>query len=183
MRIHRKDDGAALVEFAVVSLLLFTILFGIIEFGLAFRDWLSVTSATREGARVASAAGNDPDADCAILNAATGPLLAVNADTADTFRLFIYEATDTGDFSTANPYQEYEPAGDSPLNPVNCNATWDRVSNSYPPANRGVTFDDLDTIGVRIDFTHEWVTNFFPFDGDWTDDAVMRIEPKSFAGP
>ena len=183
MRIHRKDEGAALVEFAVVAILLFTILFGIIEFGLAFRDWLSVTSATREGARVASAAGNDPDADCAILNAATGPLLAVGGDTSDTFRLYIYQATDTGDFSPANPFQQYKPADDMTLSPVDCNDSWELVSGSYAPATRGVTFDDLDTIGVRIEFTHDWVTGFFPFDGDWTDDAVMRIEPKSFAGP
>jgi hypothetical protein len=51
----RGDRGAAAVEFALVSLLLFMLLFGIIEFGLAIRDKIAVTSAVRTGGRVASA--------------------------------------------------------------------------------------------------------------------------------
>ena len=182
MRIHSKDDGAALVEFALIATLLFTILFGIIEFGLAFRDWLSVTSSTREGARVAAAAGNEPDADCAILNAMTGPLLAVPTDDADTFRVFIYKANNDG--SISGEFQEFTANDGTSLDPVDCNKSWDRVTNGYPPANRKVTFDDLDTVGIRIEFTHQWVTGFFPGGNpDWTDDAIMRMEPKSFASP
>ena len=40
------DRGAALVEFAIVMPLLFLILFGIIEFGIAFNDYQSI----RQGA-------------------------------------------------------------------------------------------------------------------------------------
>jgi hypothetical protein len=181
MRIHHRDDGAALVEFALVSLVLFTILFGIVEFGLAFRDWLSVTSSTREGARVAAAAGNDPDADCAILNAMTGPLLAVPTDSADTFRVFIYKANADG--SMSGSFQEFVPDEGAALNPVACNQSWDLVANGYPPASREVTFDNLDTVGVRIEFVHQWVTDLFPFNPNWTDDSIMRMEPKSFSGP
>ena len=54
-RRARDDRGAAAVEFALVALLLFTLLFGIIEFGLAIRDKIGVTSAVRTGGRVASA--------------------------------------------------------------------------------------------------------------------------------
>jgi Flp pilus assembly protein TadG len=43
--------GAAAVEFAIVAPLLFTIMFGIIEFGLLFFDKAIVTNASREGAR------------------------------------------------------------------------------------------------------------------------------------
>ena len=181
MRIHDREDGAALVEFALIATLLFTILFGIIEFGLAFRDWLSVTSSTREGARVASAAGNDPDADCFILDAMTGPLLAIPTDDADTFKVTIYKANDDG--SMAGPMQVYVAKNDGTPLDLDCDKDWTRQSGTYPPDMRGVASDNLDTIGVRIDFTHEWVTGFFPADGDWTDDAIMRMEPKSFVGP
>lgn len=59
------DRGAAAVEFALVSMLLFTLVFGIIEFSLVMRDKIAVTSAARDGGRTASAepraAGyNDP---------------------------------------------------------------------------------------------------------------------------
>jgi Flp pilus assembly protein TadG len=52
-RLKRKD-GAALVEFAIVVTLLFTLVFGIIEFGLMLKDYLGLSQAAREGARSAA---------------------------------------------------------------------------------------------------------------------------------
>jgi hypothetical protein len=49
-----KRRGAALVEFAIVSVLLFLLVLGIIEFGLLMKDYLTVNQAAREGARSAS---------------------------------------------------------------------------------------------------------------------------------
>jgi len=54
-RKARSDDsGAAAVEFALVSLLLVTLLIGIIQFGYIFYQWVELTSAAREGARWAA---------------------------------------------------------------------------------------------------------------------------------
>jgi len=50
----RRDEGAAAVEFAIVSVLLFTILFGIIQYGYAFFQIQSAESVAREAARLAS---------------------------------------------------------------------------------------------------------------------------------
>lgn len=51
----RGDNrGAALVEFAIVVLLLLTLVFGIIEFGLLMKDYMVLNQAAREGARSAS---------------------------------------------------------------------------------------------------------------------------------
>jgi hypothetical protein len=44
--------GASAVEFALVSLVFFPILFGIIDYGLWFNDSLNVRQGVREGARV-----------------------------------------------------------------------------------------------------------------------------------
>jgi len=52
--IIRNQRGAALVEFTIVALLLFTLLFGIIEFGLLIKDYLTLSHAAREGARSAA---------------------------------------------------------------------------------------------------------------------------------
>lgn len=48
---RKKQQGAELVEFAITSLLLFTLLFGIIEFSVALFDKQTITNAAREGAR------------------------------------------------------------------------------------------------------------------------------------
>jgi Flp pilus assembly protein TadG len=50
-RRGRGDDGASFVEFALISILLFTILFGIINFGLILSFRQDVTRAAAEGAR------------------------------------------------------------------------------------------------------------------------------------
>jgi Flp pilus assembly protein TadG len=42
------------VEFAIVSLLLFMLVFGIIDFGFAFFSWNTAANAAREGARKAA---------------------------------------------------------------------------------------------------------------------------------
>lgn len=56
-RIH-AEDGAAAVEFALVLPVLILLVFGIIEFGLVFNRWLSVTHAAREGVRTYSLTGD-----------------------------------------------------------------------------------------------------------------------------
>ncbi len=47
------EQGAAAVEFAVLLPLLVALLFGFIQFGIAFNDKIQATNAAREGARVA----------------------------------------------------------------------------------------------------------------------------------
>ncbi len=54
----QRDDGAALVEFAMVLSLLVLITFGIIGFGRAYNAQLTLTHATREGVRVLAITGD-----------------------------------------------------------------------------------------------------------------------------
>ena len=58
LRAHaRGDEGATLVEFALVAIVFFTIVFGIMEFGRMIFDYNIVAQASREGARYASVRG------------------------------------------------------------------------------------------------------------------------------
>jgi Flp pilus assembly protein TadG len=57
----RGDDGAVLVEFALIVPILFLIVFGIIEFGWGFAQYLDVRHGTREGARLAAVNYTNPD--------------------------------------------------------------------------------------------------------------------------
>lgn len=49
-----EERGAAAVEFALVALLLVTLLLGIVQFGFLFYQWVQITHAAREGARWAA---------------------------------------------------------------------------------------------------------------------------------
>jgi Flp pilus assembly pilin Flp len=53
VRPSRGEDGAAAVEFALLLPLLILLLFGFIQFGLAFNTRIQATNAAREGARLA----------------------------------------------------------------------------------------------------------------------------------
>jgi Flp pilus assembly protein TadG len=71
----RNEEGQAFVEFALVAPILLLVLFGIIQFGIAFMHSVALTDAVRAGARKAavSRTASDPSgaASAAVLGAAT----------------------------------------------------------------------------------------------------------------
>jgi Flp pilus assembly protein TadG len=50
-KLHRDHSGASAVEFALIAPLLFVMLFGIIQFGLALNNYVELTDAVRNGGR------------------------------------------------------------------------------------------------------------------------------------
>lgn len=56
---RHHDQGAAAVEFALVSVLLFTLLFGIIQYGYLFFQYQAAAASAHEGARLAAAGVDD----------------------------------------------------------------------------------------------------------------------------
>ncbi len=55
----RSERGAAAVEFALVLPLLLTLLFGMIDFGRAYNQQITLTQLAREGARLVSLGTTD----------------------------------------------------------------------------------------------------------------------------
>ena len=49
----RNEKGASAVEFALVLPIFIMLVFGIFQFGIAFNNWIAITHAAREGARLA----------------------------------------------------------------------------------------------------------------------------------
>jgi Flp pilus assembly protein TadG len=66
---RRGERGAALVEAAIVTPVFFLILFGIVEFSLAFHDQLTEANMGRAGARAGSTHGKDLLADYELVQA------------------------------------------------------------------------------------------------------------------
>ncbi len=54
--VSRRERGQALVEIALILPIFLLLLLGIVQFGTVFRDYISLTDATRVGARQAAVA-------------------------------------------------------------------------------------------------------------------------------
>jgi hypothetical protein len=202
-RIANRDDesGAALIEFAIGATLLLTLLFGIVEFGLAFRDRLTITNSTQSAARVGSALGNDDQADFEILKSLEQSLGTLpNSGIGIVRYVDVYHADvngqplntcNGGGSNKCNRYL-YHP-GFTPTCDWNpCPDADDGYTGwGWAPSARDVALPGLDVLGVRITFAHEWVTGGLvplpnvdcdgsPGAGCWADTAIMRIEPQVF---
>lgn len=89
---QRHDEGAAAVEFALVSMVLVMLLVGIVQFGYIFNRWQQIEHAAREGARRASLGNSAADVVATVQAAAPG----VGLTAADI-------ALNPGDPATASP--------------------------------------------------------------------------------
>ena len=65
-----------MVEFALVIPILCVVLFGVIQFGILYKNYVTLTDAARTGARKAAVSRHSPtpeaDAEAAVRNAASG---------------------------------------------------------------------------------------------------------------
>ena len=50
----RNEKGASAIEFALVLPIFVSVIFAIFQFGIAFNNWIAITHAAREGARLAA---------------------------------------------------------------------------------------------------------------------------------
>ena len=83
-----ESRGATMVEFAIISVALFTLIFGIIEGGFAVRARSAVNNAVDDAARRGAVAGTTANADYLIMR----QLIGRNADAADIQYVVIYSA-------------------------------------------------------------------------------------------
>jgi Flp pilus assembly protein TadG len=64
--IKKREDGQAMVEFAIVLPILLVVVLGIIQFGIMFNHYLTLTDAVRAGARQAAVSRTLPSTAAAI---------------------------------------------------------------------------------------------------------------------
>ncbi len=183
----RGERGAALLEFALVAPVLLLLIFGAIEYGMFFKDYLTVSNTTRTGARVGSAAGSGADADYQIIQAVKAAATALPGGATSIQQLSIYKSTSAGGGPSAT-CQTTSSATDG------CN-TYTASVFSQPSTKFGCGAGSLDSawcpttrvdsqavgpdyIGVWVKTTHPFVTRLFGSSRTITDDVVMRIEPK-----
>lgn len=188
-----KERGATLVEAAISYSVLFLALFAIVEFGLVFKDWMSVSQATREGARAGATFGDDLSSDIKVLDGVENALLPQGWSAGDQVTIFRANSPSASESTTYtyNPgFDCSDPDGMFP--PGDC-CDWSpcpedhRVNYTIPnwdPRDRDVTAPVTDRIGVTIELTHEWITSFIGTGTlDLTTTTDFQLEPQFFEAP
>jgi TadE-like protein len=198
-RSRRTDRGAVAVEAALVMPVIATMLFGIVEVTMLVRDDVALTSASRTGARVASAAAGAGPGICESgptappCTPASSPALAQAA--ADAIQragsampkdaidyILVYKANSAG----------VPGAEGSKVMPASCAGVSNCVKFVWRDAADAFRYDsgawdsktingcvnESDTLGVYIHATHTPVTGLFGSIG-LDDRAVMKFEPLS----
>jgi hypothetical protein len=174
------ERGATIVEMAIVLPLLLLIVIGMLELGLAFRSFLTVSAAASDGVRVASLAGNDPDADCFVLQE-IGGTLSGGSVIENLQQVEIYKASPgTGAVVGSPNVYTLTSGGD----PADC-SDWSGSSAGYPQTTRQTISGpgmQLDIVGVRVLVEEAWITGLFPFTGTYEVDerSVTRLEPEAY---
>jgi Flp pilus assembly protein TadG len=192
-RVAAGDErGAALVELAVMLVLLIVIAFGIIEFGSGWNRKLQIETASRAGARVGSSLGNTRLADYGVLQAVRSALSAVGLANVD--YVVVYKST-TADGS--------RPAGCNGASPTSQNGSCNVYTGSYlqtmaqsdftgtttcagtspdrfwcPTTRQNVQSIGADYLGVWVRARYVTITGVFESPFSLSSGAVMRLEPK-----
>lgn len=196
---QRGERGATLVEAAFLLPLFFFLVFGILEFGFAFKDYLTLANATRDGARTGTTAGNQPNADYLILREIQAAASAMPDGSIE--RIVIFHA--------AGPESDV-PAGCKAGTASSGSGTpdYDGACNVYTPSDFALDADEFDCggpgsapdgdwcplvrkvavtgsqgppdyLGIWMEVRYDYITGLFPGGGmTFTDTTIMRIEPR-----
>ncbi len=195
----RGDGGAALVEAAFITPVFLLVAFGVIEFGGAFRDYLTVSNAVTAATRQESIQGANLQADWLTLQAikkasAAFPLSDINY-------VVVWKATgprDTVPAACKTAGRTVGTAGAPTAGSCNRFTVADFTSATGPawtcsspnpiqywcPATRNVALSSNsnsgpDYLGVYISMTHNYVTGFFGRSVTLTDSSITKLEPTA----
>lgn len=198
-RLHRRAarSGQALVEFALIVPLFLLLLLGLLEFGFIFDHAMTVSYATREGARsgAAYASGNattmicttsqdvDKNIVAAVQRILKAPGSAVAVSRITEIRIYKALANGTQDTTKANVWTYSAGAGPvvdgAPLDFVQGTVGWNACTR-----NNGTS---PDSIGVSVRYQYAFVTplaslmSFFGGAGSGgvqiSDKTVMALNP------
>ena len=173
---RRTERGTAMVEAAIVTPVVMAMIFGIIEFGFFFKDYLSAASSVRAGVRLASANPRYAGFAQATANRVQNSGSALDYSTV--LDLWVYKANQTNDF----------PIGYSSFSNCTTCAKFQWNGSSFAPIS-GTSWLSTsqiacvgaggppDRIGVYLRLRHQAVTGFVFNSLTISEFSVMRLEP------
>lgn len=193
--LRRGDRGAGMLEASIVTPIIMLVVVGVLEWGMLFKNELSLGNATRDSARAAAAAATAPLADWHVLDKADQLRAQVSGDIE---RIVVYRATsfdsDPPAACLTNPIGQ----GVSTPDPggLKCNVYGPQhlgisesafmdsgfTARTYWDASTRDAIQDADGtefIGVYVVYDHHWVTGFLPSQPTLTKRTIARIEPRN----
>lgn len=185
----QSEGGATLVEAAIALPLILILLMSIAEFGLAFKDWLTVGHSAREGARAGATFGNDVTANIEILDNVAHNMAIVGIDDPG-LQVRIYEPGGLSDTYTYNPTSglcrapddccRWTPCPDPYYVPANGLSGY--TTPTWAPSSRDVSAPTTDRIGVEVYYAHDWLTGVLGIPSPTTFDVAVdyQVEPQVF---
>jgi hypothetical protein len=166
---------------AIVVPVLILLAFGMLEFGLAFKNKLAFSHAVNQATRNATVLGTDDYADIEILNAVEA---GVSGLMGTVIHVDIFKADASG---SPVLWDRYEPdAGscgwDPCPDPDEGTPTYGAPAD-YKPCERDIKLGGggVDTIGVQVAYTHTWITGVLGLPAQtWHETARANMEPDLF---
>lgn len=201
-RPRADDRGAGLLETALITPVFLLIIFGILEFGLAFRSYLAVGDTSGEGARVGSIQGPDSttagaNADFSIVKAVRENTASLDVDAIE--RIVVFEGAPSsagtpleqvpnecrhGEASSAaarcNVYpalESFHAVQEADHDYFDCGDN--TLSCGWDPSSRtdGPAVSEIDYVGVYIRYKHPYTTGLFGKSITLESASVLRLEP------
>lgn len=183
-----RDSGVVAVETGLVSMFLVLLLFGVIDASFFFKDWLTISSAARAGARMGASeprvgnVGNtrlfaDDSAD-QVTNAVSG----LPASSLAAIEVWVYDASGTTGLPSVSGVL---PSGS------NCSSscvkyTWPGgatkltyLSGSWAYTSQNACNGDTgrDTLGVFVKYPHASPLGFFFKNANMSESTAIFLEP------
>jgi len=178
------ERGAAAVEGALVTPVVMALLFGIIEMGFLFKDYLAVAGSVRAGVRIASANPRAASYAQAAADSVAGTGGAMNFN--DVQQMWVYKADTTTD----------KPVGFTDFS--NCAVCvkfrWDAgtrsfvtISDSWPASTQNACSSSSlggppDRIGVYLQLKHDAFTNLVFNSINVSEASILTLEPLPYVG-
>lgn len=190
-----RDRGAVMVEFAAVVTLLCTLAFGVVEFGFAWQDKVTVETAARAGARTGSGVGKDRLADYAILQGVRSAVGDIGIDNVQYVVVYNANTTDgkvpqacTNGTSQNGLCNVYTGAQLSSLTQSSFSGTSSCGGSApdrfwCPTTRKTVQITGTDYVGVWVKADVPTITKLFGSSTTITSTAVMRLEPAEIGTP
>lgn len=179
---RERQRGSITVELALVIVPLVILMLGMVEIAAAWKANSQISTASRQGARIASHLGVDVEADRAALRAV---IAGVGGDVSRIEYVLIYDAEVNPDLGAScitvadtrcNKYTGAE------LAQIELDTMWGCQAGSHDdnwcPGQRDDSAASPGMIGVAIGYRHEAVSDFFGTDGMTLHErTIMRVEP------
>jgi Flp pilus assembly protein TadG len=166
-RTTETERGQALIEFALVLPVFLLLIFGVVEFGVLYNAAVTVNFVTRVAALLAAEGGRTEGTDCMVLRAIERDTISpANSSRISTVEIYWSDANGDQIASSVNVYTR---TGSLTCTYASGSITvpYTLSTAGYPETQRcdvlagcGGLHTTVDDVGVRITYTHQWMTRF-----------------------